>query len=122
MKIGTFSSLAKKKEIIETNKKGMFLSFSSFSLRFIFINLENNSNKIAFIVRKKHANSPMRNKLKRRIREIIRTFKFNISVNILIIAKPEIFEYSFDRLQNEILLAFSKLQKLSKKHNFKDCS
>jgi len=54
MKIGTFSSLALKKEIVATNKKGILLKFNAFSLKFLFV--PNNSNKIAFIVRKKHGN------------------------------------------------------------------
>jgi len=131
MKFGHFSALCLKKEIGILNKIGSFLKSNAFAFKFttsqkvaktILKNSKNllnsaiyagnsDCNKVAFIVRKKLGNAPARNKIKRKLREILAKIEPNQPISMLIIAKPEAFLYPFDRLENEIRFMLAKIQK-----------
>lgn len=110
MKTGPFVPLALRKELLFINKNGIILKSNALAIKY----LPASENKLAFIVRKKLGNSVRRNLVKRRFRSIITTLhkgQNDIEKNIhcLMIAKPEAFNYSFSRLENETKKIFLKI-------------
>lgn len=109
MKFGLFQSLALKKEIKLLNSKGSFIRSHSFHLKFI----ETNSNKAIFIVKKKIGSSPIRNKIKRRIRSILgnQNSLESKNIHVMVIVKPDILHVSFQQLLSEFRMTFEQIYK-----------
>jgi len=107
MKTGPFAPLCLRNELININRTGQYLRSQPFSIKF----QKSKENKCAFIVRKKFGNSPIRNKFKRQIREILRNTQLfeEKKIYILIIAKNEALEYHFNELKIELEKSLEKI-------------
>ncbi len=106
MKCGSFSPLALRSELIATHKRGTIIHSETFSVKF----LPSSKNKMAFIIRKKVGNSPERNLIKRRFREIIRNIPTgNTHIQCLIIAKRDTLSYPFNKLDHDTKRVFCKI-------------
>lgn len=95
-----------KKELNLVHKKGIFYKNDFFNVKYIY----SNNSKFAFIVRKKIGSAPVRNKIKRRIREVLKDQK-NIKMHIIFFVKPEIIDISFIQLKEHIEKFISKCYK-----------
>lgn len=114
MNIGNFEPLALRKEIIKTNKNGQIIKANAIMIKYLIT--DNEKSKIAFSIRKKVAKANKRNKIKRRIREILRKTNLTTSFYCIIIAKQEVLEYSFKELEKEIIETLSKIEKNASKN------
>ena len=79
--------------------------------------LENKSNKyfnISFITKKKIGTAVIRNKIKRRLRNImnesVKKIKLNLNYSYLIIAKKTIFEDSYGKIKEILFADFKKIK------------
>ena len=85
----------------------------------IFFGYLNNKNKnrlnISFVTKKKIGNAVRRNKIKRRLRNIINDAYKKISINsrysYLVIAKPTMLNNEFKLIKETLFLEFSKIKK-----------
>jgi ribonuclease P protein component len=116
VKIGKFSPLRLNKDFQEIKKYGSYSKSENFLLK----SIPSKESKIAFSIRKKIANSPMRNKLKRRIREIVRNqINPQIPIYCIVIARNEASKISFSNLELEIKSLFLNIKKEKKIHFLK---
>jgi ribonuclease P protein component len=103
---GKFNSLRLKKDFNNLSKNGKFIYGNSFSIKY-----QNSSeSKIAFSVRKKLGKAPLRNKIKRRIREVVRNFDIKKNISCMIIVKEQAMQLSFLEICDEITKAFKKIE------------
>ncbi len=69
---------------------------------------------ISFIAKKKLGNAIIRNKIKRRLKNIMRGITKNIKINCkysyLVIAKKIVFSHKFEDIKNELFLDFKKIK------------
>jgi ribonuclease P protein component len=101
--------LVKKKDFKNLHKKGDILFSKNFVLKFKKNNLR--QTRFAFVVSfKVSKKAVVRNKLKRRLREIIRAYlpKIKKGYDILIIAKSSSLDLNFKQLKIKILLVLGK--------------
>ena len=65
---------------------------------------ELDQNKVLFVVSKKVGNAVIRNKIRRRLKEILRDFcrKNELKYDYIIIARSNIVNFSFDSLRNVV--------------------
>ena len=85
----------------------------------IFFGCLNNKNKnkfnISFVTKKKIGNAVKRNKIKRRLRNIMNDAYKNISINLnysyLVIAKPTMLNNEFKKIKETLFQEFSKIKK-----------
>ena len=70
--------------------------------------------KISFIVKKKLGNSVIRNKIKRRLRNIIRdslkNLNYNLEYSYLFIAKKNVFDDEYELVKNNIFRDLKKIK------------
>ena len=107
--------------LITIKKRSEFIRFSKFSKKihtpiFIIQKLESNENDniphFGFTITKKIGSAILRNKIKRRLKSIIRELLkyrdkyFDLSFNYILICKKEIVKVSYDDLQNELMDKF----------------
>lgn len=99
-------------KIFHLNKK---IHSQNFQLLLHFIDQKNFLNKLdhpkfGFIVTKKVGNAVIRNKIKRRLREIVRLELPNLKNNFeaIMIAYPQIVENEYEDLKKEIVSLFKK--------------
>ena len=107
--------------LITIKKRSEFIRFSKFSKKihtpiFIIQKLESNVvNKVphfGFTITKKIGSAIVRNKIKRRLKSIIRELLkyrdkyFDLSFNYILICKKEIVKVSYIDLQNELMNIF----------------
>ena len=105
----TLITIKKRSEFIRSNK----FSKNIHSPNFIIQKLESNKlDKIphfGFTITKKIGTAIVRNKIKRRLKSIIRKLLkyedkyFNLSFNYILICKKEIVKVSYDDLENELM-------------------
>lgn len=106
----------KSRDIEEILKNKKSFSTSCFT---IYIKEQNETNhfRYAMSVGKKIGNAVVRNKIKRQIRAIIRTYKINQSIDFFIIARPKVLNLSFEEMKKEIEYLLNKQKLLSKGEN-----
>ena len=82
-----------------------------------FRKLDNTNSKhlnISFIAKKKLGNAVIRNKIKRRLKNImmngIKNIKINYKYSYLIIAKKIVFNHRFEDIKQELFLDFEKIR------------
>ena len=107
--------------LITIKKRSEFLRSYKFSKKIntphlIIQKLESNENKniphFGFTITKKNGSAILRNKIKRRLKSIIRELLkykdkyFDLSSNYILICKKEIVKVSYDDLQNELMDKF----------------
>ena len=77
-------------------------------------NKNNNKLNISFVVKKKIGNAVQRNKIKRRLknimRDLIKNVKINYEYSYLIIAKKIVFNDKFVDIKRELFLDFKKIK------------
>tara|TARA_A100000164_G_scaffold330879_1_gene319666 strand:+ start:106 stop:447 length:342 start_codon:yes stop_codon:yes gene_type:complete len=73
-----------------------------------------NNLHISFVAKKKLGNAILRNKIKRRLRyimrEAIKSVKINYSYSYLVIAKKIVFNHKFEDIKKELFLNFEKIR------------
>ena len=91
--------------------------YSNKYLTIFFKNIPGKSNKklnISFVTKKKIGNSVKRNKIKRRLRNImnesVKKIKLNLNYSYLIIAKKTIFEDSYGKIKEILFADFKKIK------------
>lgn len=79
--------------------------FSSSALVLYVASSKTKSIKVGFAVTKKLGKAVERNKIRRRLREIVRNYLPNLKQNytIIIVAKDNVSEFSFEELSNQFL-------------------
>jgi len=104
--------LTKKNDFERVYKKGRGLKADSLFLKI----LENDKGvtRIGIVVSKKVSKKAVeRNKVKRRIREIIRKMDLKSGFDIIIVTYPSIKEKKFDQIEDEIIYLFKKTKCLN---------
>ena len=81
-----------------------------------FGNLKNKNNKkfnISFITKKKIGNAVKRNKIKRRLRnivnELIKKISIKLNYSYLVIAKPTMLNNEYTKIKQTLLMSFKKI-------------
>ena len=76
--------------------------------------LDSKQLNISFIAKKKLGNAVIRNKIKRRLKNIMRDITKNININYkysyLVIAKKIVFNHKFEDIKKELFLNFKKIK------------
>ena len=108
----TLITIKKRSEFIRSNK----FSKKIYTQNFIIQKLVSNKNDIiphfGFTITKKIGSAIVRNKIKRRLKSIIRELLkykdkyFDFSFNYILICKKEIVKVSYDDLENELMDKF----------------
>ena len=108
----TLITIKKRSEFIRSNK----FSKKNYTPNFIIQKLESNKNDnihhIGFTITKKIGSAIVRNKIKRRLKSIIRELLkckdeyFDLSFNYILICKKEIVKVSYIDLENELMEKF----------------
>ena len=108
----TLITIKKRSEFIRSNK----FSKKIYTPHFIIQKLESNENDnmphFGFTITKKIGSAIVRNKIKRRLKSIIRELLkyrdkyFDLSFNYILICKKEIVKVSYDDLENELMDKF----------------
>ena len=74
----------------------------------------NNKLNISFVTKKKIGNAVIRNKIKRRLRNIMndanKKIKLNLTYSYLLIAKKTIFEDSYEKIKKTLFIDFEKIK------------
>tara|TARA_B100000287_G_scaffold139286_1_gene131227 strand:- start:2084 stop:2425 length:342 start_codon:yes stop_codon:yes gene_type:complete len=74
----------------------------------------NNKLNISFVTKKKIGNAVIRNKIKRRLRNIMndanKKIKLNLSYSYLLIAKKTVFEDSYEKIKQTLFIDFEKIK------------
>lgn len=98
----------KKKEFEAVFRKGKTKAGKLVFLKILKNNQDNN--RFGVVVSKKISKKAVnRNKIKRRLREIIRQAHIKPGLNIIIIAKPEIIDKNYQDIKNELEDLFKSL-------------
>ena len=108
----TLITIKKRSEFIRSNK----FSKKIYTPNFIIQKLESKKNKniphFGFTITKKIGSAILRNKIKRRLKSVIRKLLkcedkyFDLSFNYILICKKEIVRVSYDELENELMDKF----------------
>ena len=113
VKISSLSKNAEFKSLINGKK------INNRYLTIFFKKLSGKSNKylnISFVAQKKIGNAVKRNKIKRRlknmVRDICKKIKINLNYSYLIIAKKKILEDEFQIIKEELFNDFKKTKKI----------
>lgn len=109
-KVRTDHRLKKDKQFSYIYKKGKKKSTNNFTLFYLASKFENY--KIGYSISKKQGKACKRNKLKRRLKEIVR--KNNLAknyFNYIILARENSSQLEFNDIEREIILLFKKFYK-----------
>ena len=112
-----------KSKIVSLSKNDEFKSLlngknisNKYSLNFFKRLKDKNVNKlnISFVAKKKLGNAILRNKIKRRLRnimnEVCKKIDINLKYSYLIIAKKIIFEDKYENIKKTLLIDFKKIK------------
>lgn len=107
------NALKKRKQFNYLFKNGNYVSNEYFSI--IYLKVKTKNFKIGYSVSKKIGKAVVRNKTKRRLKEVVRKFSGLIKNEyyIIIQAKEKITTLSFESLYNEVYSSFKKLALLN---------
>ncbi len=100
-----FRSLLNGKKIVN---KYLTIFFKKLSYK------NNNKLNISFVTKKKIGNAVIRNKIKRRLRNIMndanKKIKLNLTYSYLLIAKKTVFEDSYENIKKTLFIDFEKIK------------
>ena len=108
----TLITIKKRAEFIRSHKFSNKIYTSNLIIQKIESNKSNNIPHFGFIITKKIGSAIVRNKIKRRLKSIIRNLLkyqdkyFNLSFNYILICKKEIVKVSYNDLENELMDKF----------------
>ena len=108
----TLITVKKRFEFIRSNKFSKKIYTSNLIIQKLESNKNNNIPHFGFTITKKIGSAIVRNKIKRRLKSIIRELLkyrdkyFDLSFNYILICKKEIVKVSYDDLQNELMDKF----------------
>jgi|TARA_B100000427_G_C15511352_1_gene596316 ribonuclease P protein component len=110
-------SSLKKNEDFKSLLAGKKISNKYLTIFFKKLSYENNKSlNISFVAQKKIGNAVKRNKIKRRlknmVRDICKKIKINLNYSYLIIAKKKILEDEFQIIKEELFNDFKKTKKI----------
>ena len=108
----TLITIKKRSEFIRSNKFSKKINTPHFIIQKLVSNENKNIPHFGFTITKKIGSAILRNKIKRRLKSIIRELLkyrdkyFDLSFNYILICKKEIVKVSYDDLQNELMDKF----------------
>ena len=108
----TLITIKKRSEFIRSNKFSKKIYTSNFIIQKHKVNNTDKISHFGFTITKKIGSAIVRNKIKRRLKSIIREFLkckdkyFDLSFNYILICKKEIVKVSYNDLMNELLDKF----------------
>ena len=108
----TLLTIKKRSEFIRSNKFSNKIHSPNFIIQKLESNKTDNIPYFGFTVTKKIGSAIVRNKIKRRLKSIIRKLLkckdkyFDLSFNYILICKKEIVRVSYNNLENEIMDKF----------------
>ena len=79
-------------------------------LNLFVIKNEENKFRLGVATSKKIGNAVVRNKVRRQIKAIMRNYKTIINLDVVIVAKPQIHEFTYQELASTIADVLSKLE------------
>ena len=108
----TLITIKKRSEFIRSNKSSKKIHTPNFIIQKIESNKNDNISHFGFTMTKKIGSAIVRNKIKRRLKSIIRELLkykdkyFDLSFNYILICKKEIVKVSYNDLKNELMGKF----------------
>ena len=108
----TLVTIKKRYEFIRSNKFSKKIYTSNFIIQKLKSNVINKVPHFGFTITKKIGSAIIRNKIKRRLKSIIRELLkckdtyFDIGFNYILICKKDIVKVSYDNLENELMDKF----------------
>lgn len=108
----TLITIKKRSEFIRSNKFSKKINTSNFIIQKLEPNEIQKIPHFGFTITKKIGSAIVRNKIKRRLKSIIRELLkykdkyFDLSFNYILICKKEIVKVSYDDLENELMDKF----------------
>jgi len=99
------------KNLLSKNK----LSNKYVTIFFGYLNNKNNTNfNISFVAKKKIGNAVKRNKIKRRLRNImndaVKKIKIELKYSYLVIAKPTMLDNNYENIKETLFQSFKKIR------------
>ena len=108
----TLITIKKRSEFIRSNKFSKKIYTSNFIIQKLESKINENMPHFGFTITKKIGSAILRNKIKRRLKSIIRELLkykdkyFDFTFNYILICKKEIVKVSYDDLQHELMDKF----------------
>ena len=108
----TLITIKKRSEFIRSNKFSKTIYSQNFIIQKLVSNKNDNTPYFGFTITKKIGTAIVRNKIKRRLKSIIRELLkykdkyFDLSFNYILICKKEIVKVSYNDLENELMDKF----------------
>ena len=108
----TLITIKKRSEFIRSNKSSKKIFTTNFIIQKLVSNKNDNISHFGFTIRKKIGSAIVRNKIKRRLKSIIRKLLkckdkyFDLRFNYILICKKEIVKVSYNDLENELMDTF----------------
>ncbi len=108
----TLITIKKRSEFIRSNKFSKKIYTRNFIIQKLELTENDNMPHFGFTITKKIGSAIVRNKIKRRLKSIIRELLkyrdkyFDLSFNYILICKKEIVKVSYDELENELMDKF----------------
>ena len=105
----TLKTIKKRSEFIRSNKFSKKIYTRNFIIQKLELTENDNMPHFGFTITKKIGSAIVRNKIKRRLKSIIRELLkyrdkyFDLSFNYILICKKEIVKVSYDDLENELM-------------------
>ena len=108
----TLITIKNRTEFIRSNKFSKKIHTTNFIIQKLETNVANKIPHFGFTITKKIGSAIVRNKIKRRLKSIVRKLLkckekyFDLSFNYILICKKEIVKVSYDDLENELMDKF----------------
>ena len=108
----TLITIKKRSEFTKSNKFSKKIHTSNFIIQKLETNMINKVPHFGFTITKKIGSAIVRNKIKRRLKSIIRKLLkcedkyFDLSFNYILICKKEVVKVSYNDLENELMDKF----------------
>ena len=119
----TLITIKKRSEFVRSNKFSNKINAPFFTIQRFTTNNEEKDPHFGFTITKKIGSAVVRNKIKRRLKSIIRKLLknddkyFDLSFNYILICKKEIVRVSFSDLENELMNKFESNKKSKSKND-----